>query len=170
MNWPRTGVLIIAAGLSVATAPPPSWNVSGQAPLDIELSEQAPAVSLAVSATFDVPDDETELVLSVTARVRRAIGAGETMTVTIDADDGLDGTASDSRDLARELTVLTARADLDYCGRPCSRDFVVTLAWSGAPANDVTSVELEINASATGGDTTEVPPGAEVAVTAELIE
>lgn len=166
-HWLRTSALIAAAGLSIATSQAPSWTVSDQAAFDVELSEGAPTVTFAVSVTFDVPDDETALSLAANARVTRSIGAGETMTVVIDADDGLGGGDTDARDLARPETFLTARADLDYCGRPCTRELLVTLIWDGAPANDFTTVELEIIASANGGDTTELPPGADVQLVAE---
>ena len=166
-RWPRAAALTIAAGFCIATSAPPQWSVFDEVALAVELSEGTPTATFLVSVTYDVPDEDTTLFLTANARIERSIGSGETLTVVIDADDGLDGGATDSRDLARTETFLSARAELGFCGRPCERAFVVSVIWDGAPFNDFTTVDLEINASATGGDSVDLPAGADVQLVVE---
>lgn len=161
---------MFAAAASIATQPPPGWTVSDETTFDVELSEPAPSVTFLVTATYDVPEQDVTLSIAANARIERAIGAGEFLTVSIDPDDGGDGGDTDSRDLGRPTTFVSALSELEHCGRPCARAFLVTLVWDGAPANDFANVELTISAIADGDGTTEVPEGAGVQVFAELLE
>lgn len=166
--WLRSAVLVIAVVASVATSQA-LFRVDDEVRLDVELSEPAPSVTFLITATYDVPDDVDELAIAASARVERTIGAGEVLTVSIDPDDGGDGGDTDSRDLGRPVTFVTPFSEIEYCGRPCVREFLLTLSWEGAPTNDFTSVELTITASAErASDDFDDSDG--VQVSAELLE
>lgn len=166
--WLRSAVLVVAVAASIATQPA-VFRVDDEVSFDVELSEPAPTVTFLVTATYDVPEDSDELAIAANARIERNIGAGEFLTVSIDPDDGGDGGATDSRDLGRPVTIVSPFSEIAHCGRPCVRDFLVTMTWEGAPANDFANVELTITASAERASE-DFPDDAGVAVTAELLQ